>query len=276
MSRLRKPPFNRGEYMNCRCALFAELFAEGTVRPVTPLQHMKHGAYFRILALTLLVVSVIPASRTQAEWYVGGYGGLTNPGALSNVTVSSPTLGGGVQSARVIDLQLQNNGVFGAKVGYFFERHSWFGLEGDFYTLQADVKAQTVVGGMSSGRVFADTLAATPLRLTTGVINVVVRSPSLSECFQPYGGMGYGLFVASSSGGGRSTTHISPGLNLFAGARYVLTEKAALFGEFKFNRSSITFNDIRGGYSSQLFIAGSCGTLRMAPNSLLITNTESP
>jgi hypothetical protein len=86
-----------------------------------------------------------------------------------------------------------------------------------------DVKTQTVLGGTSSGRVFADTLPRIPLRLTTWTANIIIRSPSMSEVFQPYGGMGYGMFFATSSKNGTSNVHVSPGLSLLAGARYVLT-----------------------------------------------------
>jgi hypothetical protein len=118
------------------------------------------------------------------------------------------------------------------------------------------VKAQTIVGGTTTGRVFADNIPSTPLRLTTTTINIIIRSPSISERFYPYGGMGYGLFFATSSKDRQSNIHISPGFNLIAGARYVLRPKLALFGEFKFNSSTIRFSDVRGNYDSQIFVFG--------------------
>jgi opacity protein-like surface antigen len=112
------------------------------------------------------------------------------------------------------------------------------------------------VGGTTSGRVFADTLPDTSLRLTPWVVNVIIRSPSISERFYPYGGMGYGLFFTTSSKGGESNLHIDNGLNLFLGARFVVRPKLALFGEYKFNSATIHFSEIRGNYSSQMFIFG--------------------
>jgi opacity protein-like surface antigen len=132
----------------------------------------------------------------------------------------------------------------------FFAAHPWLGFETDVFTLKPDVKPQTIVGGTTSGRVFADNMQATPLRLTTWAANIIIRSPSMSEAFQPYGGMGYGLFFAASSKGGDTNIHISSGFNLFAGTRYVLTPQWALFGEFKFNRSTLRFSEIRGNYES--------------------------
>lgn len=195
-------------------------------------------------------------SPVRAEWYVGGYGGISNPGAFSNVMLSDPTLAGGVNNARINDLELKGGLVGGAKAGYFFVNHRWLGLETDVFTLTPDVKTQTVLGGTSSGRVFADTLSRIPLRVTTWTGDIIIRSPSMSEVFQPYGGMGYGMFFATSSKNGTSNVHVSPGLNLFAGARYVLTPHWALFGEFKFNHATVRFSDVRGNYDTQLFVFG--------------------
>lgn len=123
-------------------------------------------------------------------------------------------------------------------------------------TLTPDVKQQALVGGTTSGRMFADYIGPIPLQLTTWAVDLIIRSPSMAEVFQPYGAMGYGLFFARSSKGGQSNTRISPGFNLIAGARYALTPQWAFFGEFKFNRATIRFSDIRGNYDSQLFVFG--------------------
>jgi opacity protein-like surface antigen len=202
------------------------------------------------------MVNAFLTTQAQAEWYLGAYGGITNPGAFSNVTLSSPTLGGGVTDARINDLELKSSLVGGAKAGYFFDTRPWLGVETDVYTLKPSVKQQVIVGGTTSGRVFADNLPGIPLRLTTWAVNIVIRSPSMGDIFQPYGGMGYGLFLATSSNNGISTSHISPGFQLVAGARILLTPKWALFGEFKFNRATIRFSDFRGNYDSQIFAAG--------------------
>ena len=196
------------------------------------------------------------AATAKAEWYVGAYGGLSYPGAFSNVTLSDPTLGGGVSGARVNDLELKSTLAGGVKAGYFFSDRPWLGVETDVFTLKPDVKQQDVVGGKAGGPVFVEALPRIPLRLTTWAANLVIRSPSLSNTFQPYGGMGYALFIANSSQAGESNIHLSHGFNMFAGARYVLTEKWALFGEFKFNRTTLRFSEIRGEYGAQTFVFG--------------------
>ena len=106
------------------------------------------------------------ATTAQAEWYVGGYGGISIPGALSNITVSDTTLGGGVTNARINDLALESGLLGGVKGGYFFESRPWLGIETDLYTMKPDVKQQTIVGGTSSGSVFAANMPTTSLRLS--------------------------------------------------------------------------------------------------------------
>ena len=121
------------------------------------------GALFVAWSVT---VSCLLTTTAQAEWYVGGYGGISAPGGLSNITVSDATLGGGVTNARIQDLELKSGFLEGVKGGYFFESRPWLGLETDLYTQKPDVKQQTIVGGTASGSVFADNLPTTSLRLT--------------------------------------------------------------------------------------------------------------
>ena len=209
-------------------------------------------AISRLIAWLLATLIIAPSA--YAEWYAGAYGGLANPSTLSNVSLSSPTIAGGVKDARVMDLQLEDSSVWGAKVGYFFAKSPWIGVETDLYTLRPDLKEQITVGGVA-GRpnAFSDTFPATSLRVTTGVVNLIIRSPAISERFQPYGGAGYGAFMTTGS---HTKTSVSPGLNLVAGARYVLTDKLVLFGEFKFNRSTLYFSGVEGKYATQLFVFG--------------------
>ena len=203
-----------------------------------------------------VILSCFLTTAAQAEWYVGAYGGITNPGAFSNATLSSPTLGGGVTNARISDLELKSSLVGGVKTGYFFNARPWLGFETDVFTRKPDVKQQTIVGGTTAGTVFAANLPTTGLRLTTWAFDIVIRSPTMGDIFQTYGGMGYALFLANGSRGGHSDTHLTPGFQLLAGARILMTPAWAVFGEFKFSRATIRFSDLRGNYDSQLFAIG--------------------
>jgi hypothetical protein len=129
-------------------------------------------------------------TTAQAEWYIGGYGGISVPGGLSNTTASDATLGGGVTNARINNLELKSGLLEGVKGGYFFESRPWLGIETDLYTQKPDVKQQTIVGGTTSGTVFAANIPDSSLRVTVWAANLIIRSPSMSEVFQPYGGVG--------------------------------------------------------------------------------------
>ena len=59
------------------------------------------------------------------------------------------------------------------------------------------MKQQTIVGGTASGSVFATSIPDASLRLSVWAVNLIIRSPSMSDVFQPYGGIGYGLFFAT-------------------------------------------------------------------------------
>ncbi len=201
--------------------------------------------------LYLYVTGFLTVLPAQGEWYVVGQTGVVVPSSLSNVTVTSPTLAGGVTEARIADVDLQNGSpLFGAKAGYFFPKREWFGFETEAYTTQLNIPQQTVVGGVP-GTVFAATLPGSHIQLTTWAINAIIRSPSLSAELEPYGGIGPALFFASNG-----TTSASLGINLIAGARYFMTPRMALFGEFKYNRATIHSEGIDGQYSSQIFVFG--------------------
>jgi hypothetical protein len=201
--------------------------------------------------LILYVISFLSVLPAHGEWYVVGQTGVILPGSLSNATVSSPTLAGGVSEARVADIDLEKGSpFFGAKAGYFFPKREWFGLETEAFTSQLNITQQTVVGGVP-GKVFADTMPGSHLHLTTWAMNAIVRGPSLVAELEPYGGIGPALFFATSG-----VTNVSLGVNLIAGARYFVAPQVALFGEFKYDRATIRTQNIEGEYSAQIFVFG--------------------
>ena len=61
-------------------------------------------------------------NSAQAEWYVGGYGGIANPGAFSNVTASNFGVGNGFTNARLNDLELKSTLVGEQREAIFVNR----------------------------------------------------------------------------------------------------------------------------------------------------------
>lgn len=205
-----------------------------------------------VFILACLAFPAMLPATAQAEWYVAGQFGVSLPESLSNAKVTSPTLAGGVNDARVNDLDRDTSGVWGAKVGYFSPNRSWLGLEVEAFTQRLQTKQQTVVGGVP-GRTFAEVMPGSNVQLTTVALNMIIREPSLEHKLEPYGGIGPALFVTSADYG---ILRMSAGINLIAGANYFLDDNWSLFGEFKYDRATIKFGGISGNYSAQIFTVG--------------------
>jgi outer membrane protein W len=117
------------------------------------------------IVLGVVVSGCVWIGSAAAEWYVGGYGGLSAGGSLSNVTM--PLLGQRLaeqqfpqandpldvngrgtltQTLKTSDFSLKHSAMFGGKVGYFFtdEKLPWLGIELEAFTTAPSIKSQTV------------------------------------------------------------------------------------------------------------------------------------
>lgn len=113
-----------------------------------------------LFTLTCVWLWTAPAG---AEWYVGGYGGMSTSGTIKDVTM--PLLGQRLaeqqfpqandpldsngrgtltQTLKTSDVSLKNSAIFGGKVGYFFteEKLPWLGVELEAFTTNPIIKAQ--------------------------------------------------------------------------------------------------------------------------------------
>jgi opacity protein-like surface antigen len=209
------------------------------------------------LWLLALAVFLLLSSPAQAELYIAGQVGVSIPNKFSNVE--------GVDSAaglNISDLKLQNSFMYGAKLGYYFDRLKWLGVETEVYNTTPKSKQQNAtVNGTPVNLIGQDIRV-----LTWSPIVVLVRYPG--ERFQPYAGVGMGLFFArvhdgqsdeSSSDNGRV------GLTTQLGLRFLVTKHLSIFGEWKYNRASFTFSDstptaatggLKGDYSANIFAFG--------------------
>src|SRR5574337_93762 len=191
-----------------------------------------------------------------SETYVAGFGGYTFGGGLSDVEGT-----GFLSGLRGNDRDLANSVVYGGKVGHFFgDRMDWLGLEMEAYNTTPHVKqdgqlpgvhqrvttlAFNVVGRLKFG---CETKTERTERRTERDVKVdrEIRYETQYErefCrLQPYGGVGLGVFFAhlSNNGSGASDNAV-PGFNALAGLRYFVTERIALFGEYKYNFASFNY-----------------------------------
>jgi len=208
------------------------------------MRHSDVPSHVRVQVTRILIglcsVLFLHPLNAFAESYVAGQFGVSVGG-----TYNDP-------DNVVSDLALKSSLVYGAKLGHYLDNLKYFGVETEAYTLTPDIKQQSVaINGVPAG-----TISGSRLRVTTWAANVLYRYPG--ETFQPYAGVGLGLFFAQSSDNTGSDSSISPGLNVQAGLRMMVTKQVGLFGEYKFNMSRLNFKDSdeSAQYKASLFVFG--------------------
>jgi len=213
------------------------------------------------LSLGVALFWAVPAG---AEPYIAGQVGVAFPQALSDVVldqIPTPTTPEGTKSS---DLALANSGVYGGKVGYYFESLKWLGLEGEYYQLSPNVKQQFVSETPPGGATTTTFKPGANLIVNTFVLNLVARA-QLGQ-WEPYVGVGPAGFLAQfnlkNRELGREPLAISSGrlgLNVEAGLRYRFLNHLAVFGEWKFNHAQFQFNSpahVDATYNVHLLVVG--------------------
>ena len=209
---------------------------------------MGHAGCFLIV---LLCISFHPF-YSAAEMYVAGMAGYTAPNDLTNIKGT-----GGASALSLSDLELQSSVAYGGKIGYFLPNLKWLGVETELYNTTPNVKQQPATVSGFGASVPIGTLPGFHLRVLTWGINAVVRYPG--KTFQPYAGVGLGVFFAKATFQGQSDSDTVPGLNALAGLRFFATEHVALFAEYKYNRATFNLPNAIGfeaDYSANIFMGG--------------------
>jgi opacity protein-like surface antigen len=217
-----------------------------------------------VVGLSFVVVGVFCVTLfsrpVQAEMYVAGQMGVSIPNRFSNIQGVDSSTG-----LTVSDLSLQNSFIYGAKLGYYFDSMKWLGVETEVFNSTPNIKQQDAAISVPG---FSATLNLTgqSLRvLNWAPVNVVVRH-QMGQ-FEPYAGVGMGVFFANIKDGqtGESSSSTSVGLNTQLGLRYLITKNVSLFGEWKYNRASFNFSPssptqatggVKGDYSANILAFG--------------------
>lgn len=204
---------------------------------------MRKNHYMYAL-LFVIVIGVIPflASLASAESYIGGQLGFTIPESLGGVSQT----GGG---ARFSNLDLNNSFTYGAKAGHYFERYKWLGVEADLYTTNPHLENQNATRTTAGGSTSVIVPGALN-RVTTLAFSLMARYPG--ERFQPYAGMGMGVYFAKAAGSFSKDTDASPGFHLVGGSRFFVTKEVALFGEYKYDHATFSFPSLPTGIGTGL------------------------
>jgi opacity protein-like surface antigen len=187
--------------------------------------------------LTLLVSIVLFAPRAYAETYVAGQFGMTFPQDLSSGDVTQHGLG----AFTVGDQPLKNSLMLGGKLGHYFSRAKWIGIESGLSFANPHIKEGTVTLSNSIGSASGIFPGVHHRMIIWDVATLMFRYPGYR--LQPYVGIGPALFLAKLSGSdsspGQSATAI--GLNAEIGARYYITRRWALFGEGQYHRARLGY-----------------------------------
>nr|MBI3612971.1 outer membrane beta-barrel protein [Nitrospirota bacterium] len=192
-----------------------------------------------------------------AEWYVGGFGGVTTQELITNATISRNFQGiGPVNNAKVSDIDLIDSLTLGGKAGYYLESKKWLGFEGEVFWSRPSIKQQAInvaAPDANGGQSFARTIPGRNLNMTIASLSVLTRDTTMGK-FQPYAGVGVG-FTYTGYDLVRSTL-LTPGLMIQAGGRYFLDDRLAVFGEFKYFNSELTYAGISGNFTAQYVVFG--------------------
>lgn len=220
---------------------------------------------------TLLALIVLFTPQAYAESYVAGQLGATFPGdGLSNgdLTSTSLPIPAGTfnfPSATVSDQSLKTSFMFGGKIGHYFSRARWFGLEAEVFYSTPDIKQQDITIRSDTPGTFTPSgggpiipippgqqLTATGVPgvdfhvLTIAPLNLMFRYPG--NRLQPYIGIGPGIFIATIKDpavtqGDNSQSSTKLGLNALIGVRYFLTRHVSAFAEGKYNYVRFNFEE---------------------------------
>jgi opacity protein-like surface antigen len=152
---------------------------------------------------------------------------------------------------------LADSAVVGAKAGGFFSNAlDWLGVEAELFNTTPHIEQQGAAAGSH-------------MRVTTLAINAIARAQfacekrhldteQVTERFafeyvtefcrlQPYAGVGLGIYWVDISNSSFSAhANFVAGFNALAGLRYYITDRIAMFTEYKYNRATLNFAGVQG------------------------------
>jgi len=188
--------------------------------------------------LVLLMPIVLSTPQAYAESYVGGQFGVTFPQSLSNGTVTQD----GFAGLDLSDQPLKSSAMVGAKLGHYFTRARWIGIETSVSYTTPHIKEGSLTFSGAGGSATSPSLPGIHQRMIIWDADVIFRYPSYR--LQPYVGIGPSFYFASLKGPnappGQSGTSL--GFNAEGGLQYYLTRQWVLFGEGKYNYARMSYS----------------------------------
>ena len=213
--------------------------------------------------VALMVAIVLFSPKAYAESYVAGQFGVTLPSIGKGLTNNDLT-GSFLPGSTISDQSLKTSGLYGAKLGHYFQSVPWLGLEAEIYSTTPHIKQQSIIFSGPSGPVGSVDTPGVNFRVVTfAPLNLTLRYHKTR--LQPYIAVGPGIFNARikdpslTSDNTQSSTNL--GLNAQAGLRYYITRHFTVFAEGKYNHVRFHFPETPPGSNFNLF--GFNGTYNM-------------
>lgn len=209
-----------------------------------------------IVAALLLASMVLGVPKAYSEAYIGGQIGTT----LTGNRLTSVELTDFSPAGTMSDRDLSRSILGGLRLGYYFPRAHWFGVETEAFYTTPHIKQQstritiqpgaTFQGSPVSGGSIEAVITGDHFRVITWApVNVMVRYHKTK--LQPYAGIGLGVFFArintTVAGFEGTQSSTSVGLNAKAGLEYYFTRHISVFAEWKYNKASFTFDPNNSG-----------------------------
>lgn len=190
------------------------------------------GRFAVAILLTFLAPIVLYMPQAYAETYVAGQFGATFPQSLRDGKATQDSIGG----LDLSDQPLKDSLSLGGKLGHYFTRARWIGVETGVSYSTPHIKEGSLTFTGPGGSATIGGLSGVHQRMIIwDVVTLMIRYPGYR--LQPYVGIGPSLFFATLKGPtappGQSAMGI--GLNGEIGARYYITRNWALFGEGQYH-----------------------------------------
>ena len=138
--------------------------------------------------LALLTPIVLFAPQAYAETYVAGQFGVTLPQSLNNGTVTQDGFGG----LDISDQPLKSSAMLGAKLGHYFARARWIGIETGVSYSTPHIKEGSLTFSGPGGSATTPSLSGIHQRMIIWDADVIFRYPKYR--LQPYIGIGPSLY----------------------------------------------------------------------------------
>jgi len=196
---------------------------------------------------------------TNLETYAKLFGGATFAGRFRNLEAT-----GGATNLSAHSLALTSSFLYGMKLGVFPWR--WVGLEVEAFDTSTHTKQQAETFTLPAGTTTTRTLPGIDQHVTVLAFNTIVRYPGSQ--FQPYIGIGPGLFFMRAERGADSASDRTVGLNAMAGLNVRITKHLGIFAEYKYDWAKPHFDNLynlgapnghvgfRGVYSNNAIVVG--------------------